>query len=651
MPRLLSVCSKKNDLYRALCDSGCKLERHATLQGAVRSASRSDAVVALADDYPIPSADVGDADLILAEEKDLRIYLEYPRSVPNTELGEPRTVDRERLVVASDLFAPDLPKMSILAMHSCWFLPTIAERPDLVLARVAGYDRAIYGLPAEAHPVLVSLSDSTLIATSKLSHFRTGRYCPYSSWKSLWDKLLAWLTRSDRTQISWDPTVRVSFGRDETLPPDVETRAFLRSSEWFSGQVLFGIERNRGVVEGYQSEIDHEGHQRLRPVIRSDCLAEASMVFAYNWKLTGNPMSKRTAFSLLDYVWSFQQSDPSSPAYGLVDWEKGLHVFYGDDNARVILPTLTTSRLLENDRWDEPVLRCLLANLRTTGLLGFRMDRIDLPDLVKNGWMHYRDTGVVSLSPHYQAYLWACFLWAHLLTGYDGFLNRTKHAIEMTMEAYPDWRWTNGLTQEMARMLLPLAFLVRVEGEGRCFDWIREVSNDLLREQRPCGAIGERLGDLERGQYPPPRSNETYGTTEASIIQENDDPACDLLYTTNFAFLGLHEAASATGDTGLRRAEDKLADFLCRIQLKAEDHPYLSGCWMRSFDYDRWEYWGSSSDVGWGAWSVETGWTNAWIASVLAMRTVNKSMFSLERAEPLRAQFGRISESMLPTDL
>ena len=77
--------------------------------------------------------------------------------------------------------------------------------------------------------------------------------------------------------------------------------------------------------------------------------------------------------------------------------------------------------------------------------------------------------------------------------------------------------------------------------------------------------------------------------------------------------LGLHEAAAATGEARLHEAATRLARFLCRIQARSEAHPWLDGAWMRSFDYDRWEYWGSSADAGWGAWSVEAGWTNAWI--------------------------------------
>ena len=68
---------------------------------------------------------------------------------------------------------------------------------------------------------------------------------------------------------------------------------------------------------------------------------------------------------------------------------------------------------------------------------------------------------------------------------------------------------------------------------------------------------------------------------------------------------------------------------------------------MRSFDYKHWEYWGSSADLGWGAWSVESGWTNTWIAAVLAMRQGGWSVFDLVTARPLSVDLDGMVETML----
>ena len=131
------------------------------------------------------------------------------------------------------------------------------------------------------------------------------------------------------------------------------------------------------------------------------------------------------------------------------------------------------------------------------------------------------------------------------------------------------------------------------------------------------------------GTYPPPQSNESYGTSEASLIQENGNPATDLLYSTNWTFIGLYEASITLKDQRLRETVQKMAEFFCRIQVRSKKHPYLDGAWMRSFDFRKWEYWGSSADIGWGAWSVESGWTNSWIVSTMMLMERDKSMFDL----------------------
>ena len=55
----------------------------------------------------------------------------------------------------------------------------------------------------------------------------------------------------------------------------------------------------------------------------------------------------------------------------------------------------------------------------------------------------------------------------------------------------------------------------------------------------------------------------------------------------------------------------KLAEFFVRIQVRSEAHPELDGGWFRCFDYQKWDYWGANADEGWGAWSIEVGWTQA----------------------------------------
>ncbi|WP_158302000.1 hypothetical protein [Paenibacillus mesophilus] len=656
---LTFYCSEQNDLYRLLVGQERHCPRFGEIGAALEHARPGSGVLLLADAYPKAELELEERYLRLIRDKRLRIYAEYPSSAPGLEISSPRQALWERGVVSSDRFAPGVEALSILALHGCWFLPVrnTGLTSHLVLTRVAGYDKAVFGLPreeaGETHPLLFELPGTTvLVGASKLSHFVTGRYGPMAAWQSVWRALLSWLDpESQVPPLQWKPDVSVRFGEQDALPPECESDALELSFRWFEQHVLFHTEKGNGAMEGYVSHIDHQGRQmRLVSSPRADCAAESAMVFAYDAVLNGNPASRKTAEQIMNYVWSapaFLHDRKDSPAYGLVNWYDRGPIFYGDDNARVLLAGLAVSRLLGDDRWDDHLLRCLLANWRTSGSSGFRRNFLRYPESFPEGrgWRHYKSEDFINCAPHYQSYLWACYIWGYALTGYDPLLATAKQAIRSTMEAYPDgWKWTNGLTQEIARMLLPLSFLVHVEDTAEHRGWLERMSGELLRQMQPCGAIAEKIGPLENGKYPPPQSNEAYGTGEAALLQHDGDPVCDLLYTANFAFLGFHEAAAV--HERLKTTEDRLADFLCRVQLRSEKHPYLHGAWMRSFDYRKWEYWGSSADLGWGAWCVESGWTNAWIAAVMAMRRTGQRLFDLSAKDRWKRRLPDMLEDM-----
>ena len=569
--------------------------------------------------------------------------------------------------------------MRLLAAHDCHYVPIRgvgmgaahpgdgrsllgpenSPKADLVVARVAGYDTAIYGLPdKEVFPILFEVPESRLIvATTKLSGFVTGRYAPAHDWVLIWEKLLSELSPEHLVHLRIAPVVRPAWGPTAKLPHRYQRRAFTEAAKWFASshllvypsekdQLYQALARNQdtaapprldapegdgslGILEGYASGIRWDGNQLRRLPLRSDCNVESAMVLALDGRLNGRKHSQVLASNLLDFVYfnsgacAGPRADPKHPAFGLIGWgdisPAWLVANYGDDDARVMLATAVAAAGLGSDRWDPRLMRALLANLRTTGKLGFRGDRIDLPQLEKNGWKHYYEGQTINYSPHFESYLWACYLWAYRQTGFEPFLDRTRAAISMTMKAYPDqWRWQHNI--ERARMLLCLAWLVRIEDTPQHRQWLLKVAGDLLADQQPSGAIYERLGRPHTGFYQAPQRNEEYGTGETPLLQQDGDPVSDQLYTAGFALLGLHEAIGATDDKSLKSAEDKLAEYLCRIQTRSERLPYLSGTWFRAFDDRRWEAWASSADIGWGAWSVESGWGQAWTAAVLALR-------------------------------
>lgn len=477
-----------------------------------------------------------------------------------------------------------------------------------------------------------------------------------------------------------------SYSQKENLPGDFQRKSIFRGIEWYKNArmlipdnyadtlrrlvdskiQLLPWNRNiplgdgsNGLFECIFSKIDEKGSQPIGIMERGDCVSETSMAFAAAGLVFGDKKYMSTSQNLLDYylfksiALKSEYANPAHAAYGLIPWGISNNIWYkvnyGDDNARFLLAAWTTAALTGSDRWDETMMKSLLALLRTTGKNGFRGSRIDLPALEKNGWRYYFDSEIINPSPHFECYLWACYLWAYDKTGETLFLDRASKGIRTMMDLYPEgWRWTNGLAQEKARMILPLAWLVRINNSPENRKMLMTVVNDLLKLQDECGAIREELGSLKMGKYPPPQSNQAYGTTEASLIARNGDSVTDLLYTTNFAFLGLHEAYYATKDPEIQKAVNKLAEFLCRIQVASSQHPELDGGWMRAFDYKRYEHWGSNADHGWGAWAIETGWTQGWITTILALRELNTSVWDLTKSSQVARYYSELKVKLLP---
>ncbi|NQU22710.1 MAG: hypothetical protein HQ567_15645 [Candidatus Nealsonbacteria bacterium] len=683
-------CDTQNDLYRAMTADGTSYPRHDSAKEAIDAAGASAAVLILADGYPQKTTRIDPTAFERAAKKRLRLYVEYPASLPDVEVGRPRRTRIERAVVTSDLFGRELARLRIVAINGLHLVPVAVEKSHIVAARVAGFDTAVFGLPERTDPILFEHPrGNLLVSTTKLSHFVTGRYAPQDAWKGIWHAVFGWLCPEAKpAELTWEPIVRPAYGRDEVLPKDAQRRALRRGVEWFRKSKLLlhpsrleevtraaradGLaptpaadapigDGSLGILEAPQSIIQHDGSQLQSVARRGDCTGESAMAIALAGKVFGDPQMSKIAENLLDF-WYFtsdackrERGDPNHGAYGLIAWGITTPAWYtanyGDDNARLLMGSWATAALTGEDRWDEPMMRCLLANLRTTGQLGFRGGRIDVPALGKQGWEPFFRREIVNPWPHYEAYLWACYLWAYQQTGYELFYQRAESALRLTMEQYTDgWRWTNGLAQEKARILLPLAWLVRVKDTPEHRAWLRKAFDGLVALQQPCGAIREELGLPGRGSYAPPASNEAYGGNEASLIQRDGDPVCDLLYTTNFALLGLHEAAAATGDKQMIAAENKLAEFLCRIQVRSRRQPSLDGGWFRAFDYRRWEHWASNADAGWGAWAIESGWTQGWITAVLAMREMDTSLWDLTKESRIERHFDKYRRQMLPDE-
>ncbi|MBQ6186434.1 MAG: hypothetical protein IJK49_00615 [Prevotella sp.] len=660
-PRTLwCMASKDNDLAQLLQSEGFRLKRAATVEAVLSKAPHHAAVLLLGNGTRTVQQLTAD-NIRMIEQKKLRVFADFA-AMPDAET-QTREVTVERVVVTEPMGT--LKPMDLLTVNRARFISCQPVRPLMVIARVAGFDYAPFGLTdTETFPLVDQPQTNVYTSTACLSEFSKLRLMPEHHWQAFWQWMVGRLLGRDVTFSRWPALVTPAYTATEPLPTTAKKEAVRRGVEWFYGahllvhpswadDYLTKYERieppvgpavpveapcgdgSNGILEGHCSAIDADGHQAYRYSIRADVQGESAMALTLASRLLGNEEYKRVAQRLLDFAVKVciagPRNDPKSPSYGLVSWTTNyINVYYGDDNARFLLGALIAAHLMGEHRWDKKLRDAIDANFLTTGKNGFRGARLEDADIQKNGRQYYADRDLINPHPHYESWMWAVYLWLYSQTHEEKYLDLSRRGIALTMKAYPDgWRWTNGIQQERARMVLPLAWLYRVEPMEEHLAWLQTIIADIKANQQPSGAIREELGDPAKGDFGGPRRNSDYGRYEAPLIFKNGDPVVDMLYTSNFAIFGLNEAARATGDKTITHMANSLADFLVRIQARSKKCRDIDGAWYRAFNYRDWNWWASNSDAGWGNLGTLAGWTQSWIVGTLAMMQMNTSYWEL----------------------
>ncbi|RGP16158.1 hypothetical protein DXB27_14180 [Parabacteroides gordonii] len=680
--------SEQNEVYQLLKSEGFKLIIFDSPEVMIENATNGSGAVIVCDTYPMCPLEITQETYKLAQQKKIRLYLEYPDKLPDLCVEkETFHASLERGVITSDKLM-NLEPMDIIGVNDCYTRVAKVNDPLIVLARVAGFDQAEYGIEdVESYPLLCE-KDNILVAFTKLSNFRTGRYEPLGAWQSVWKYIISFVTNdSDFTfSTEWPSDVRPTYSREQSLPADAGKDMISRGLEWFfngrffidpswkklqlerQGDGLMPVARalpadskvgngSMGILEGHASNIYYDGEQDFRYWLRADVQGEVAFALAAGGKSLNNSTYEEVSKNLMEYVLkksafrAGKRIDPSSPVYGLIGWsDTHPYVFYADDNARLVLGLIGASAFMDYDRWNKEIIENILANFRLSNVNGFfgNGGRLEEPQILEKGWQYYaKRPELVNPHPHFESWMWACYLWLYDKTGYQPLLEKAEKAIRLTMENYPEgWKWTNGIQQERARMILPLAWLVQVQDTPEHREWLDQVVSRLLENQQTSGAIREELGNSSTGTFGKAKSNKDYGVTEAPLISHNGDPVADMLYTSNFAFFSLNEAARATGNTQYQEAVEKLSDFLIRIQVKSDRYAHLDGAWYRAFDYNRWDYWASNADHGWGAWSTLTGWIQSWIIGTQVLIEDDTSFWDKTKGVAMKPHMDEVIQTM-----
>ena len=247
-PTLLFVCAERNDMLAAARKGALPTKVFATVAGAVAAGGDNDGLFVLAEAM-LPSnpgkpqtasgTNVTEAEWAAIRAKKLSVYLEFPGSLPG---GAPLPVAQtvfERVVVSAKAGLPSgappaaLGHLRLLHPHKLVdfaVLPAaLLPKADLALAKVAGYDTAVFGLPPanETHPFLVAASPELLVAATQLSYCRRRRFAPSDRWMAVVAHIFGVVSGghwkpSDTAEPLWVPAVGPSFGKQEALPADAE---------------------------------------------------------------------------------------------------------------------------------------------------------------------------------------------------------------------------------------------------------------------------------------------------------------------------------------------------------------------------------------------------------------------------------------------
>jgi len=687
LPLVIVTSDEKNDLLGAVLSNfsitaTCKTVSEAL--GIIEGGSQVKGIMILADKYPSEMTSISEREASEIKALGLRVYIEYPSGCEKLGIcgyGETECADYQRAVVT----APDalgIEKYSLLYIHGARYVKkTDISSSYLVCAKVAGYDVADFGLTDCAPSVLLELSadGNTLIASTKLSQFISARYAPYKRWQALWKSILGWLSGEEISYFEWEKYVHSKYDRHVTLPSDSYRDSVRLNSEWYlNSGVLYGDNGENGIREGFASgkNFDEFGRQKMLMNWRADCIGESVGALALASRLLGEEKYGKAAYKVMKWLLTESllttgaRADKESSEYGLFSWHnRAYDQYYGDDNAKSVIGLILAAEALKTNEFDKRILEAIIGNFRTTGKNGFRDSRVLAEGLQKQGWKYYYNSDTVYYSAHFEALPWATYLWAYDRTGYAPLYERTLKGISMMMTAYKNtmskditdksiqWRWTNGLQQERAKMIMPLAFLVRISPTEEHISWLDTMISDLMAWQdKESGALADAFGEEWEGNglYGPFTKNSDYGNHESPVIQKNGDPCSDSLYTASFAMLTLLEAQKAMEAIGNDELAEKyraytttLSDYHVRIQQICKEDPAYNGVWFRGFDFEKWETYGSDGDAGWGIWCIETGWSQSWISSALSLQAMGTSMWDYTRSTTANAHIESVISHMI----
>ena len=549
-----------------------------------------------------------------AAEAGKHVFIEATGSFHGIYSGEPVDTTRSRLIYVDPKDGTGIP-----GLETGDLLDDQSNRMMRPWNQVAGYKPLLVykthiiahtHLNATAEEILADsarglwmIGDSIMMTSFHLHNFSRARFSPRHAWEKLIRHIARWLTGSEPASMP-APIVQYGTKEDITNPETFEkcrTEAIQRGIGWLKN---FLVDQGRGGVrEGMRHNIDPEGNQARLDTVRNDCSGETAGAFKLYAHIYGDAETRRIAENIDSYTYG-----PMVVKGGLFDghmrWsDDAWQVCYQDDVARCIFGGLYDCVFLGHDAVYPEISRVLDFLIRTTARDGCRVARTEMYNMNADSFVQLTSAEHGCRSAHYNAYYLGTLLLAYKYGKNPAYLEVGRRGLESLMAIYPETQREQSETEEMCRLVLPLAILYDVTRDETHREMLYRVVSDLEKHKHPTGGYCE----WDTG-YKASCSRESQG--ECSLLTENGDPVADMLYSTNWLPMGFAYAYYATGDEWFKKLWKDVIGFCLKSQV-ISDQPLLNGAWCRAFDMDLGEAYGCPHDVGWAAYVNETGWTVA----------------------------------------
>ncbi len=585
------------------------------------------ALVLLGGTNPSPLALEPEARIKIEEQiqNGKKVFSEYLNSIDDIYTPEPSSTRFRRLIVNQEI--GDLSKGDILEDQcNSFILPHFSkklEQPILYYKEfINAHDKTEIleeDVKELSNWALWKERPNLMVCSFRLCNFIKARFSPLSRWKTLICSIIEWLTEESMEQLSVDaPYSLVQDVPGNQFEPLLR-ECFSAGIRWYHESQTLLENGKRGVYEGFMTEIQPDGSQARALTIRTDCTAEASLAFFTDYLLNGNLASLKTSDELEAFC--YEKMQICDGLYdGMLRWSNtAWNVCYQDDNARVLIPSLLKMMYSGNYRYLDACCKALDFLVKTTGPDGLRPSRTDNLLLDEAEMERLHSTPGNFPCAHYNAFYSATLLLCGKLANREDFIEVGIKGLENIMAVYPKTIREQSETQELCRLILPLAWMYWVTKNPKHKDYLYQVTNDLQKMKHPSGAYLEWDSD-----YSAACSQKE--NAECSLLTKNGDPVADLLYSLNWLPLGFAQAYFITEDPYFYELWKEISTFMIRSQIHS-DNPAINGGWARGFDVDKMEVYGLPNDVGWGPWAIESGWTVSEILAGLGLGLLGKNIF------------------------